>query len=188
MPQVWFTSDLHLNHDKVAGFRGFRNSEEHDFWLSRLWDEVVAEMDHVWVLGDVHMSRPQDALDWVHDRPGYKHLIAGNHDEVFPGRREAYRRQRAWWDVFTSIQGSATRKVLGQPVLLSHFPYWSDGDGPGREGARYEQWRLPDLGLPLLHGHTHTDIKAYGRSLHVGIDAWKELVPLAEIEKWISEL
>lgn len=48
-----------------------------------------------------------------------------------------------------------------QDVLIAHLPYWRLGDGRERfeknsREPRLEQWRLPDLGLPLIHGHTHS--------------------------------
>lgn len=58
---------------------------------------------------------------------------------------------------------------------------------------RYEQWRLPDMGTPLLHGHTHSAEKVSTSALtapqiHVGVDAWglrpvalKEIVELLEV-------
>ena len=48
-----------------------------------------------------------------------------------------------------------------QDVLVAHLPYWRLGDGRERfekhsRKPRLKQWRLPDLGLPMIHGHTHS--------------------------------
>ena len=38
---------------------------------------------------------------------------------------------------------------------------------------RYTQYRLPNQGRWLLHGHTHNkDQRIHGKQLHVGLDAW----------------
>ena len=36
--------------------------------------------------------------------------------------------------------------------MVSHFPY----SGDHSEESRYDQWRLPDFGVPIIHGHTHS--------------------------------
>jgi calcineurin-like phosphoesterase family protein len=46
---------------------------------------------------------------------------------------------------------------------------------------------LRDEGELLLHGHTHDKQKAHdGNMFHVGLDAWRELVPQETILDWIS--
>ena len=59
------------------------------------------------------------------------------------------------------------------------------GDGDDHTDApRFAQYRLPDEGRWLLHGHTHiADQRIHGRQIHVGLDAWDlRPVPLGEIE------
>jgi calcineurin-like phosphoesterase family protein len=189
MSSVWFTSDLHLGHKKVIETRGFgEDTQAHDFWLADVWDSTVGSQDQVWVLGDLTMGSASDALDWIGIRPGQKHLIVGNHDQVFPGHKDAFKHMKSWMQYFESIQLHAKRKMNKQEVLLSHFPYWAHGDGPDRPTARYEQWRLPDLGIPLLHGHTHNSEKFHDNSMHVGIDAWKRPVSIDEVSDWVRSL
>lgn len=53
---------------------------------------------------------------------------------------------------------------------------------PSRRRARQPQFRLPDLGEWLIHGHTHSKERLDGpRSVHVGLDAWG-LRPVSEGE------
>ena len=106
--------------------------------------------------------------------PGTKHLIAGNHDSVHPLHEDAHKVLPAYLEVFASVQQSARRKLAGQQVLLSHFPYLDGADsGEGRAARRFDQWQLPDCGAWLLHGHTHSAGRRSGpRGIHVGLDAW----------------
>ncbi|USL85095.1 capsid maturation protease [Arthrobacter phage SWEP2] len=188
MANVFFTSDLHLGHDRVARIRGFDHTANHDLALVDRWRAVVRPDDHVWILGDIAASSPVYALAILRALPGIKHLVAGNHDRVHPMHRDAYRQQERYLEVFASVQSSARRRVLGQEVLLSHFPYDRD-----RNEVRYAQWRLPDHGVPLLHGHTH-GLERLSRSarstaeVHVGVDAWDlSPVPLSTVEGLLAE-
>ncbi|WP_353707257.1 metallophosphoesterase [Cellulosimicrobium sp. ES-005] len=195
MSNVWFTSDLHLGHYKVAALRGFAGQEEHDAAIVEAWEAVVRKGDQVWVLGDLAVSSPAYALNVLESLPGEKHLIWGNHDQGHPMHRDAHRKAAKYLDVFSSAQAFARRRVLGREVLLSHFPYF--GDTAGRVGDRHTQYRLRNEGLPLIHGHTHsaeTFSVAPARipftpQLHVGLDAHNmQLVPLSWVEGHIRLL
>lgn len=196
---VWFTSDHHLGHRAMAWMRreGHWPTQEerelvtpeivqnHDDLLAAHWDQTVKAGDVVWVLGDLtaNSKHVPAALEWIRERPGTKHLIAGNHDPVHPMHKDAHKWQRQYLEVFDSVQAAAKRTIPlpvehgggHQLVLLSHFPY--TGDGEGKED-RCSQWRLPNEGYALLHGHVHTPAKATFtgplsvKQIHVGVDAW----------------
>lgn len=183
---VWFTSDLHIGHDAVAQMRmSAVVADAHDCMLADNWDRVVNPEDQIWVLGDLSGGGTEataHALNWVADRPGVKHLIAGNHDPVHPMHRDSHRWQSAFSQVFASVQPFARRKIGAHRVLLSHFPYTGD-----RGEDRCSQYRLRNEGMPLLHGHTHsperTSFAAHtsindlltrlALQIHVGVDAWR---------------
>lgn len=180
MTRIFFTSDLHFGHRLVAGHRGFGDDvDAHDHELISRWDAVVEDDDQVWVLGDVSVQEPTRALEIICQLPGVKHLVAGNHDACHPMHRHAYKWQPKYLQAFASVQPFARRRIDGQDVLLSHFPYTRD-----RGEARYTQYRLPNEGKWLLHGHTHgTEKVTLGglpthddplvvREIHVGVDAW----------------
>jgi len=159
----------------------------HDTWLASLWDQSVSSDDQVYVLGDISINGAQSALDWISARPGTKHLISGNHDPVHPAHRTAVKLLPKWNQYFDTIQPFMRRKLNGHEFLLSHFPYASYGDGPDRKPeTRFEQYRLPELGLPLLHGHTHGQERDHDNMFHVGIDAWKGLVPQEVVQDWLN--
>ncbi len=173
-----FCSDPHLGHQLAASHRGFSNTEAHDKVFCMNWRKVVHPADHVWLLGDLAVSNPTDALAMLADLPGRKHLITGNHDAAHPMHRDSHKWQKRYLEVFDSVQAFARKRIAGQDVLLSHFPYRSDRGGT----ARYTQYRLRDEGLWLLHGHTHGREKRHGKEIHVGLDAWDmELVSLENV-------
>lgn len=203
----FYTSDLHIGHRLVAGHRGFLRYDEsstefgldpiehvdvdaHDLSLADYWLSTVKEDDTVFVLGDTGMSKFDYVLEWFAALPGTKHLIAGNHDPVHPARSDSIRLQRKWLEVFATINPYTTRKIAGQKVLLSHFPYASYGDGTthGEPGeGRWSEWRVDEsMGKLLLHGHTHGPEKGHDNMLHVGWDAWGRFVRHDEVEAWVT--
>ncbi len=188
MSAVWYTSDLHFGHQKVAAMRGYDNPQKMNEVIAEQWIAHVSPDDVVWVLGDIAVSHYTEALALFFTLPGRKRLIVGNHDLVHPMHQRSRRpaEQLRWHSVFDIVEPYAKLRLNGHEVLLSHFPYSSWGDGTQRGGSRYNQYRLPDLGAPLVHGHTHGAERAHGHSFHVGWDAWHELVPQERIVDWLD--
>lgn len=180
---VFFTSDLHIGHRKVAASRCMLNGRPafedlHDLpewfgeWdvaqidriMAENWDAAVQPDDHVWVLGDISSGSGKgqaNALAWIKARPGVKHLVAGNHDGVHPMHRDAWKWQSTYREAFASVQSAARRRIpLASGHVsaeLSHFPYVGDRYEAGQEPVdRHAQWRLRDCGDWVLHGHTHS--------------------------------
>lgn len=230
MSAVWFTSDLHIGHKRVAQIRAqsrprgheliwtavARTEEQwleeyvawHDEHLAENWDAMVGKDDIVWVLGDISVGgnrNETNALQWISERPGAKRLISGNHDSVHPSNKNAHRMIKDYYEVFDFVESRGVRKVnlpdgSYQEVLLCHYPYEGDSGPIDRD----PQWRPRDLGLPILHGHTHSREKmtasshnepltgcrdgvplegtdapyAPAKQIHVGLDAW-DLKPVA---------
>lgn len=189
-----FTSDLHLGHERVAKLRGFDDVEDHDrAILEGLRDETYSG-DVVWILGDlVGTARGlTDALACLryHGQGRRLRLVLGNHDPAHPMNRNAFKHTAALAEVFEWWGTAARTSICGRSVLLSHFPYVRD-----RDETRYPQWRVPNLGEWLLHGHTHGDEKvthyrhpwASSREIHVGWDAWQRPVADHELAGLIEE-
>lgn len=198
MSERFFTSDLHFGHKYVAALRGWGRIEtgpdgnrqiiqdaddvfRHDQTLIFNWNTLVGDQDHVYVLGDFSLKSPPVINQWLLQLNGHKHLIWGNHDKGFGGDRQSYKWVKQYLDAgFESIQSYLRLKIDGNQVMLSHFPY----DGDHTEGDRYEEYRLRDCKMPLLHGHTHSSQKvsvseAGTLQIHVGVDSW-DLKPVAE--------
>lgn len=183
MTSVLATSDPHIGHSVVALDRGFSCTKDHDDFFAQQWVESVTKKDSVWILGDLASSNPKPALELLAKLPGTKHLVAGNHDPVHPLYTDAHRHFRKYLDVFASVQMAASRRIGDRNVVLSHFPY--SGDGVDRDD-RYNQWRLRDEGLWLLHGHVHKAWKVRGRQVNVGFDAWQRPVSFDELGQFID--
>lgn len=185
MAETWFTADTHFDHEFVARLRGYDPTERHDRAVVKEWNRIVGPNDTVWHLGDVGMGERERWSHWVWQLNGNIRLVTGNHDRVNPAINNVdYDLFQSWARMFDSIQQFATVKYRGELLLLSHFPY--DGEGERGGPDRYEQARLRDLGMPLVHGHTHSK-KKFSLSkegtpmVHVGWDAWRRPVRLSEV-------
>ena len=91
---LYAISDLHLalNGDKPMDIFGdcwFK----HDVNIKKNWLDVIKEEDTVLIAGDISWSINMEAgradLDWIHELPGQKILIRGNHDY--------------WWNSITKL-------------------------------------------------------------------------------------
>lgn len=79
----WFTSDLHIGHDKefIWKARGFNSVEEHDTQILLRWNAAVSPKDTVYILGDLCMGGDEKEWDRIYTNlNGNKKFIIGNHD------------------------------------------------------------------------------------------------------------
>lgn len=139
---VFFTSDVHLGHFTAANHRqpqllerGDPNSDKmvaaHD---AEVLDSIYAlpKGAQLWVLGDLSRggADERNALQELgrafRDRNIEAHLITGNHDSCSPVHRNSHKSIGKFTAVFRSVQAYAKRRMDGEEILLSHFPY--DGD------------------------------------------------------------
>lgn len=196
MTTTWFTSDLHLGHFLVADWRGFDSVLEHDHAVLSGIESSIRPGDTLWILGDLSSGtgRAETAAlerlrDWFDGCGVDFHLVAGNHDGVHPMHRAAHRRIDDFLRVFHTVQPFARRRIAGERVWLSHFPWRGGGDHTAVE--RYDTVRLNDDGRSwLLHGHTHSRerIDRERRQVHVGLDAWGlRPVTVDEVASLIAE-
>lgn len=193
MSTNYFIADLHLRHDKLAKLRGFNSIEEHDKTVLDALRSVDTRSP-IWILGDICSGSggsTREALDKLHRikfcRSAPMHLITGNHDLAWPGHRDSHKWQRGFMEVFDSVQPFARRKMRGRDVMLSHLPYSGDHSATDRHSA----YRLRDLMMPVIHGHTHGTEKLSisslmgNRQVCVSWEAWERPVAQHEIEELI---
>ena len=190
---TYLIGDFHWGHESVARRRGFASADEHDL---ALYDQCMKQLrtkDHLIVVGDISSGKTEDhALEIIASLPGTKELVTGNHDSVSAIHVNGPRNQRKFLDVFQSVTEYRRIRSRRRSVLVSHYPYASQGDGPGRGEGRYMQFRLPDLGALLIHAHTHhthpTSGSVTGRELCVSWDAWNRLVSQGDVDRWVKSL
>lgn len=175
---IYFTSDLHVGHESVAGHRGMA-ADEHDARVSWML-HTANKRDQVWILGDLSAggrAAEENALTMIAEAKECTraefHLIPGNHDSVHPQHEKGFRRLPRFLEVFDSVQPFGWRKIAGHRVLLSHYPYTKDHT----DTPRHVQWRMKDMGKWLLHGHTHqpeplSEWSGSASEINVGVDAW----------------
>ena len=136
------------------------------------WNATVGDDDEVWVLGDLAMGRLVHSLELATDLRGRKHLLIGNHDRPFHGKKvDEY--EAAGFELHhgTVDLTLATNDGDGDdelPVLACHFPY----EGDSGDLDRHLDERPVDRGGWLLHGHVHEKWRQRGRMINVGVDAW----------------
>lgn len=168
MSNHWFTADLHLGHGFVSDLRGFATTEKHDDYIINNLKDTVRKKDILWVLGDYSVSGHQGAREMLSEVPCSMILIPGNHDPEHPMHRNAWKAQEAAFDVFEAVVAYQRIKLNKINFLMSHLPYHDSGDHT--PGNRYNEYRLPNEGLPLLCGHVHDAWKFNGNQYNVGVD------------------
>ena len=91
---LWAISDLHLalNMNKPMDIFG-DNWYKHEEKIERNWIDSVSDDDTVLIAGDISWSMKMEDgmvdLEWIHNLPGEKILIRGNHDY--------------WWNSITKL-------------------------------------------------------------------------------------
>ena len=169
MANVFFTSDLHLDHENMVDFRNkvhnksWSNANDVNQWLLEQWNSRVRSKDLVWVLGDISWSK--SGLEWLALMNGTKRLILGNHDTEMLHVTDML-------PYFESIH-SVVKKY---GVVMTHVPIHT-------ESLEY-RWDYN------MHGHIHDkdqDIKD-PRYLNVNVDV-RDGIPLSldEVRKEIYE-
>ena len=165
---IYFTADLHFNHNGIIGYCGridpstgrpFASAAKMNEVMIERWNAAVHnENDEVWVLGDFGFSPRKgvflgegEELDVIfHRLRGRKSLVVGNHDEKNPkGLKLPWERQEKLF----------TFKGPGGRAELCHYPL--------------ESWKGSSGGALMFHGHSHGALKrqAYHR-FDVGVDVY----------------
>lgn len=107
-PAVFVIADLHLG-DKATcanGRRPFRNVDEMEAVIERLWNATVRPEDTVYVLGDLGRRQRLQAITRLNGR---KHLVAGNADNLM-------------WIVKSEIFATVAVARWLPGFLLTHIP------------------------------------------------------------------
>lgn len=164
--KIFFTSDLHLGHNKefIWGPRGFSSLHEMENKIVENWNSVVAQDDDIYILGDLIMGT-NDPLKKVRDvnllnsLNGNKYIIMGNHDSD---------EKCALYSLCNNVVEVVLAKRIklgGYRLFLSHFPAFTEN---------YDDEGSLKKCCINLHGHTHFKEKFFEERplmYHVGLDA-----------------
>lgn len=171
---IYYTADPHFGHRNIIQYcnRPWSSVEEMNEGLVARWNAVVRPEDTVYVLGDFSMNM-RDMETYTPRLNGTKVLVVGNHDKCFQLKEQQVDRYIAagWAEV---ILGVMCYIIGPHAVNCSHFPYQYDHPD---QSERFVDRRLPDIGIPLLHGHVHghwlTRRNDKGTlMINVGVDVW----------------
>ena len=166
---IWFTSDLHLNHNQefVYKSRGFDCIEDMNEAIFKTWKEQVKDNDIVYILGDLGLNITENQLkEYVERLNGDIHIILGNHDT--PNRIKVYEQ----CSNVSEITYAKMLKYGRHSFYLSHYPSLVSNN----------------RGKPFINlcGHTHVknplEHWSLGNIIHVELDAWNmRLVNIDEV-------
>ncbi len=190
---TWWTSDTHFSHINIIRYtnRPFASVDEMNAALIERWNERVSPSDDVWHLGDLALgANIARQVQLTARLNGTRRLVPGNHDRVASFFEGGDQRSRFWpvyeaagWEIMPE---QLEHEIAGHRVVICHFPYTGDSL-PGRD--RYRRNRPVDHGLPIIHGHVHTDFAVRGRQYNVGVDV-RDYAPVPEVDlvRWLADL
>lgn len=177
----FFTSDHHFFHKNVITYcdRPYNSVEDMNEDLIKKWNDVVKPEDEVYHMGDFSLSAK--ALPLVKLLNGRKFLVPGNHDHCFPFHKTFEKKKLKYLEAGFHCVFSSPDEILieGHRVILWHLPYLT---GEDTEDKRYGDWRIPNQGQWLLHGHSHGYRYVKNKNMiDVGVDCWN-YYPVSETE------
>lgn len=167
MSDIWFSSDLHLMHNKPFLYepRGFTSTEEMCEAIVERWNSVVRDEDFVYNLGDIALSDVDAAIPYLQRLKGHQIWILGNHDSL--GKIEKILPACPRIQLLGTERNSyATVIKSGKwSFYLSHYPTLT---------GNFDEKHL-NQHLISLHGHTHQQTNFLQPNnpflYHVGLDS-----------------
>lgn len=187
--RVWFTSDLHLGHERdfVWEARGYKSSEHHTKSILETLNEYVRKDDILFNLGDLCLNSTPEDVDRYLDSLICQNMwcLWGNHNNphekviYLPGKAKIAPSPKIRWVYpieyknMSYIGHYEEVTVNGQFIVLSHYPFMS--------------WNKLSNGAWCLCGHEHGGLPATrpeatdGKILDLGWDLFKKPLSFAEV-------
>ncbi len=125
MTETWFISDHHLQHKRFLEMVDkhnclvrpeFENIDHMNEFIIEAHNEVVAENDIVWFLGDVVWKDNLESIELLKRFNGKLNLTPGNHDDVVFLLNTGLFRECVLWKKFEL----GDKKFLASHVPLAH--------------------------------------------------------------------
>lgn len=145
--EIYVIGDTHFHHTNILNYdenKQFKDIEDHDNKIIKIWNNTIREQDKVIHLGDfVFGQNSEKDKNLIKQLTGHKILILGNHD-----RRNAH-----WYhsNGFDLVCESLVMDLGGYKILFIHRPP--------------EDMKNFDL---IIHGHTHLHNKEDRKYINVG--------------------
>ena len=145
---IYVTSDVHFMHDNIIKYckRPFLDISKFTIDFIKMYRDHVKEEDTVYFLGDMAYGKNAnfDKLKKILSvLPGHKHLVLGNHDEIFS--REQLE------ECFETVQDYI---IIKDKYLLTHYPLEST---PVTSHEKISHQLLNNYNIQIIfHGHIHT--------------------------------
>ena len=160
---LYFTSDLHFNHDREFIYkpRGFSSIDDMNNKIIENWNNLITEEDDVYVLGDLCLGGP-DSIEGnkylIQQLKGKLHIVRGNHDTD--------NRIQMYCECFNVVEvtDATYLKYEGYHFFLTHYPCIT---------SNLEKESLKQCTINL-YGHTHQQTNFYQGIpfiYHVGVDS-----------------
>lgn len=161
MSNIWFSSDLHLNHNKDFVYipRGYKNIYEMNKNIIKNFHSLITSEDDLYLLGDIFLGELESGISLFNQLPGKIHLIWGNHDT--DTRKEAMSKCH---NVVEVLEFATIIKYHKYHFYINHFPTYT---------TNFDDYKKPlKQRLLCLAGHTHSkNLFEPCGSYNVAIDA-----------------
>ena len=162
MGKIYFTSDLHFNHNRdfIWKARGFNSVEEMNETIIKNFNKIITDEDTLYLCGDSMLGMDAQAgLNLLRRLKGQKYLVIGNHDT--DNRIASYKES----GIFVEVQPQYRVKYKGRTYLITHYPTLVSNNG------------FNDV--INIHGHTHSKnhLSENPYCYNVNVDAW-DCVPV----------
>lgn len=168
--EIFYTSDLHMNHQLMSNIRGYSTKEEMNEEIIETWNSVVKPKDYVRLLGDVFFGNSIKGKELLYKLNGNISLILGNHDDDYGKYYERFLEVELMKYIKIPDMDAPNGKY--RKVVLCHYPLTS--------------WRSSNHGSFHFHGHTHGSLHSYGLNrVDAGWDVWKKPVPYEDLKEKI---
>ena len=158
---IYFSSDLHLNHNKSFIYepRGFKNIYEMNNTIIKNFNSIITWEDDLYLLGDNFLGELESGISLFNQLPGKIHLIWGNHDT--DNRKEVMSK---CYNVVETIGYAGMIKYNKYHFYMSHFPTCT---------TNFDDYQKPLKQRTLcLAGHTHSkELFEPCGSYNVAVDA-----------------
>lgn len=149
MPKTFVYSDPHFYHHNICKFTNFDGTklrpwdcaEQMTEEMIEWYNELVADSDRVYILGDVAFSN-RNMHRSVSRLKGRKVLVPGNHEPT---------KMRQYFDLFDDVRGYVVKKGF----IMSHIPIHPQSMG---------RWQLN------IHGHLHNNYVKLGHEYDEGAE------------------